>query len=56
MNCLIDRARDSRYAGATFRKEQRAERSPWSSKDLEAIQKWALAEVCLYQTLMPDRG
>jgi predicted DNA binding CopG/RHH family protein len=46
-----ERARYSRYAKATFRKDR------WlnirlSSKDLEAIQKRALAEGLLYQTLI----
>ena len=46
-----DRARYSRYAKATFRKDRRLNIRP-SSKDLEAIQKRALAEGLPYQTLI----
>ena len=46
-----DRARYSRYARATFRKDRRLN-IRLSSKDLEAIQKRALAEGLPYQTLI----
>ena len=46
-----DRARYSRYAKATFRKDRRLN-IRLSSKDLEAIQKRALAEGLPYQTLI----
>ena len=42
---------DSRYAKATFRKDRRLN-IRLSSKDLEAIQKRALAEGLPYQTLI----
>jgi predicted DNA binding CopG/RHH family protein len=45
------RARYSRYAKATFRKDRRLN-IRLSSKDLEAIQKRALAEGLPYQTLI----
>jgi predicted DNA binding CopG/RHH family protein len=45
------RARHSRYAKATFRKDRRLN-IRLSSKDLEAIQKRALAEGLPYQTLI----
>jgi predicted DNA binding CopG/RHH family protein len=45
------RARYSRYAEATFRKDRRLN-IRLSSKDLEAIQKRALAEGLPYQTLI----
>ena len=45
------RARYSRYAKATFRKDRRLN-IRLSSKDLEAIQKRALAEGLPYQTLV----
>jgi predicted DNA binding CopG/RHH family protein len=45
------RARFSRYARATFRKDRRLN-IRLSSKDLEAIQKRALAEGLPYQTLI----
>jgi predicted DNA binding CopG/RHH family protein len=46
-----ERARYSRYAKATFRKDRRLN-IRLSSKDLEAIQKRALAEGLRYQTLI----
>ena len=46
-----ERARYSRYAKATFRKDRRLN-ILLSSKDLEAIQKRALAEGLPYQTLI----
>ena len=46
-----ERARYSRYAKATFRKDRRLNIRV-SSKDLEAIQKRALAEGLPYQTLI----
>jgi predicted DNA binding CopG/RHH family protein len=46
-----DRARYSRYAKATFRKDRRLN-IRLSSKDLEAIQKRALAEGLPYQQLI----
>ena len=46
-----ERARYSRYAKATFRKDRRLN-IRLSSKDLEAIQKRALAEGLPYQTLI----
>lgn len=46
------RARSSPYAKATFRKDRRLN-IRLSSKDLEAIQKRALAEGLPYQTLTP---
>ena len=46
-----DRARYSRYARATFRKDRRLN-IRLSSRDLEAIQKRALAEGLPYQTLI----
>ena len=46
-----DRARYSRYARATFRKDRRLN-IRLSSKDLEAIQKRALAEGLPYHTLI----
>jgi len=46
-----DRSRYSRYARATFRKDRRLN-IRLSSKDLEAIQKRALAEGLPYQTLI----
>jgi len=46
-----DRSRYSRYAKATFRKDRRLN-IRLSSKDLEAIQKRALAEGLPYQTLI----
>jgi predicted DNA binding CopG/RHH family protein len=46
-----ERARYSRYATATFRKDRRLN-IRLSSKDLEAIQKRALAEGLPYQTLI----
>ena len=46
-----ERARYSRCANATFRKDQRLS-IRLSSKDLEAIQKWALSEGFPYQTLI----
>ena len=46
-----ERARYSRYAKATFRKDRRVN-IRLSSKDLEAIQKRALAEGLPYQTLI----
>jgi predicted DNA binding CopG/RHH family protein len=46
-----ERARFSRYAKATFRKDRRLNIRV-SSKDLEAIQKRALAEGLPYQTLI----
>ena len=46
-----ERTRYSRYAKATFRKDRRLN-IRLSSKDLEAIQKRALAEGRPYQTLM----
>ena len=46
-----NRARYSRYARATFRKDRRLN-IRLSSKDLEAIQKRALAEGLPYQTLI----
>jgi predicted DNA binding CopG/RHH family protein len=45
------RARYSRYSKATFRKDRRLN-IRLSSKDLEAIQKRALAEGLPYQTLI----
>lgn len=45
------RVRYSRYAKATFRKDRRLN-IRLSSKDLEAIQKRALAEGLPYQTLI----
>jgi hypothetical protein len=45
-----ERVRYSRYAKATFRKDRRLN-IRLSSKDLEAIQKRALAEGLPYQTL-----
>jgi predicted DNA binding CopG/RHH family protein len=45
------RARYSRYAKATFKKDRRLN-IRLSSKDLEAIQKRALAEGLPYQTLI----
>jgi hypothetical protein len=46
-----ERVRDSRYAKATFRKDRRLN-IRLSSKDLEAIQKRALAEGLAYQILI----
>jgi len=46
-----ERARYARYARATFRKDRRLN-IRLSSKDLEAIQKRALAEGLPYQTLI----
>ena len=46
-----ERGRYSRYARATFRKDRRLN-IRLSSKDLEAIQKRALAEGLPYQTLI----
>lgn len=46
-----ERARYPRYARATFRKDRRLN-IRLSSKDLEAIQKRALAEGLPYQTLI----
>jgi predicted DNA binding CopG/RHH family protein len=46
-----ERPRYSRYARATFRKDRRLN-IRLSSKDLEAIQKRALAEGLPYQTLI----
>jgi predicted DNA binding CopG/RHH family protein len=46
-----ERARYSHYAKATFRKDRRLD-IRLSSKDLEAIQKRALAEGLPYQTLI----
>jgi predicted DNA binding CopG/RHH family protein len=46
-----ERARYSRYAKATFRNDRRLN-IRLSSKDLEAIQKRALAEGVPYQTLI----
>jgi predicted DNA binding CopG/RHH family protein len=46
-----ERARYARYARATFRKDRRLN-IRISSKDLEAIQKQALAEGLPYQTLI----
>ena len=46
-----ERTRYSRYAKATFRKDRRLN-IRLSSKDLEAIQKRALAEDLPYQTLI----
>jgi predicted DNA binding CopG/RHH family protein len=46
-----ERARYPRYAKATFRKDRRLN-IRLSSKDLEAIQKRALAEGLPYQTLI----
>ena len=46
-----ERTRYSRYAKATFRKDRRLN-IRLSSKDLEAIQKQALAEGLPYQTLI----
>jgi predicted DNA binding CopG/RHH family protein len=46
-----ERGRYSRYAKATFRKDRRLN-IRLSSKDLEAIQKRALAEGLPYQTLI----
>ena len=46
-----ERARYARYAKATFRKDRRLN-IRLSSKDLEAIQKRALAEGLPYQTLI----
>ena len=46
-----ERARYSRYAKATFRKDRRLN-IRLSSKDLEAIQKRVLAEGLPYQTLV----
>ena len=46
-----ERARYSRYAKRTFRKDRRLN-IRLSSKDLEAIQKRALAEGLPYQTLI----
>ena len=46
-----ERARFSRYAKATFKKDRRLN-IRLSSKDLEAIQKRALAEGLPYQTLI----
>jgi predicted DNA binding CopG/RHH family protein len=46
-----ERARYSRYAKATFRKDRRLN-IRLSSKDLEAIQRRALAEGLPYQTLI----
>jgi hypothetical protein len=46
-----ERARFSRYAKATFKKDRRLNIRK-SSKDLEAIQKRALAEGVPYQTLI----
>ena len=46
-----ERARYSRYARATFRKDRRLN-IRLSSKDLDAIQKRALAEGLPYQTLI----
>ena len=48
-----ERARYSRYAKATFRKDRRLN-IRLSSKDLEAIQKRALAEGLPYQTLIAN--
>ena len=48
------RTRYSRYAKATFRKDRRLN-IRLSSKDLEAIQKRALAEGLPYQTLIHQR-
>ena len=47
----LERARFSRYAKATFKKDRRLN-IRLSSKDLEAIQKRALAEGLPYQTLI----
>lgn len=47
----VDRTRYVRYAKATFRKDRRLN-IRLSSKDLEAIQKRALAEGLPYQTLI----
>ena len=49
-----DRTQYSRYAKATFRKDRRLN-IRLSSKDLEAIQKRALAEELPYQTLIASR-
>jgi hypothetical protein len=49
--CKREHARYSRYAKATFRKDRRLN-VRLSSKDLEAIQKRALAEGLPYQTLV----
>ena len=46
-----ERTRSSRYAKATFKKDRRLN-IRLSSKDLEAIQKRALAEGLPYQTLI----
>ena len=46
-----ERTRHARYAKATFRKDRRRN-IRLSSKDLEAIQKRALAEGLPYQTLI----
>jgi predicted DNA binding CopG/RHH family protein len=46
-----DRSRYARYAKATFRKDRRLN-IRLSSKDLDAIQKRALAEGLPYQTLI----
>ena len=46
-----ERTRHARYAKATFRKDRRLN-IRLSSKDLEAIQKRALAEGLPYQTLI----
>ena len=46
-----ERARYARYAKATFRKDRRVN-IRLSSKDLQAIQKRALAEGLPYQTLI----
>lgn len=46
-----ERARFTRYAKATFRKDRRLN-IRLSSKDLEALQKRALAEGLPYQTLI----
>jgi predicted DNA binding CopG/RHH family protein len=48
---VVRRARFSRYAKATFKKHRRLN-IRLSSKDLEAIQKRALAESLRYQTLI----
>jgi hypothetical protein len=50
-----ERTRYAGYAKATFRKDRRLN-IRLSSKDLEAIQKRALAERLPYQTLISSRG
>jgi predicted DNA binding CopG/RHH family protein len=49
-----ERTRYSRSAKATFRKDRRLNTRLWS-KDLEAIQKRALAKGLPYQTLISSR-